>query len=97
GRAVGVVAGEGEVAAARDTDCDDLAVRLDRHPVRLVVPDAPEVGRLLPVAGEARVERAVGVVAGEREVLACNADRDYLAIRLERHPPRLLEATEVGR
>ena len=47
-------------------DRDDLAVALERHPVRLV--GAPEVGRLLAVAGEARVERAVRVVAGEREV-----------------------------
>ena len=45
---------------------DDLAVGLERHRRRAVV--AAEVGRLLAVAGEARVERAVGVVAGEREV-----------------------------
>ena len=36
-------------------------------PPRLPLGAAPEVGRLLAVAGEARVERAVGVVAGERE------------------------------
>ena len=69
-RTVGVVAGEGEVVVAvlRRGPRDDLAVRLQHHAVRLVA--SPEVGRLLAVAGEARVERAVGVVAGEGEVVA---------------------------
>ena len=83
---------------ASEADRDDLAVGLERHPVRLV--DDPEVGRLLAVAGEARVERAVGVVAGEREVCrerSPAADRDDLAVRLERHPVRLVVAPEVGR
>ena len=56
----------------RPADRDDPAVALERHPVRAV--GAPEVGRLPAVAGEARVERAVGVVAGEREVAAWAAD-----------------------
>ncbi len=87
-RAVRVVAGEREVGAeaAGESDRYDLAVRLDRHPARRIV--AFEVGRLLAVPGEARVERAVGVVADEREVVGGAADRDDLAVWLEHHPVR---------
>src|SRR5687768_10627147 len=64
------IAGErevvGSVRAAADPDRDDLSVALERHPVRHV--SAPEVGRLPAVAGKARVERPVDVVAGQREV-----------------------------
>src|SRR6185503_12498431 len=91
-RPVRVVAGDREVdiagTVAGGADRNDLAVRLDRHSGRpAAAPDA-EGGRLLAVAGEARVERPVGVVAGEREVVAegaAKADSDNLAVRLERH------------
>src|SRR6185295_5590438 len=101
-RPVGVEAGErpgsemGPVFAGV-TDHDDLAVALDRDPVRPVL--GAEESRLLTVAGEARVERSVGVVAGEREEAAvrCGANDDNLAVALERHPGRpVVEATEVG-
>jgi hypothetical protein len=102
-RAVGVEAGErpgAEVGPvfAGEADHDDLAVALDRDPVRPVL-EAIERSRLLAVAGEARVERAVRVVAGDREeaTLRCGADHDDLAVALERHPSRpVVEATEVG-
>ena len=68
----GVVAGEGEVVAAGAgfglAHRNDLAVTLNRHSARHV--GAAKVGRLRAVAREARVERAIGVVAGEGEVLA---------------------------
>jgi hypothetical protein len=52
------------------------------------LPIAPQVGPLLAVAGEARVEGPVRVVAGERDVGAVGgvrgADRDDLAVWLER-------------
>ena len=95
-RAVRVVAGEGEIgrlAAAPAPDSDDLAVAPGRHPARLV--GAAEVGRLLAVAGEARVERAVGVVAGEREVVAAGPParrHDDLAVGLDRHAVRRVDA-----
>ena len=87
---------EGAVA-----DRDDLAVALERHGVRAV--DAPEVGRLLAVARETRVERSVGVVAGEREVtgevvgVAAAANHHNLPVTLQRHPARLVASPEVGR
>ena len=72
---------------------DDLAVVLNRDPVCLV--GRAEVGCLAAVAGEARVERAVGVVARESEVAGgALADRkewptvpnrDDLAVVLNRH------------
>src|SRR4029077_64598 len=91
-RAVRVVAGEREVGGARKARRDDLAVALERPPSRFVV--AGEVGRLLAVAGEARVQRSVAVVAGEGEgvttqaVAAEAADHDELAARIERHRVR---------
>src|SRR2546423_753271 len=100
-RAVGVVAGERKVAGAqrsRRALGDDLAVALNRHRIRLV-PGAgfggPEVGRLLAVAGEGRVERAVRVVAGEGEVVARATDHDDLPVVLQRHPPSRNEAPEI--
>jgi hypothetical protein len=87
-RPVGVVAGDRELRAgfgAHYASNDDLAVAPDRHRPR-VVAATREVGRLLSVAGEALVERAVGVVAGEPEVRPVRgehaADRDELAVRL---------------
>jgi hypothetical protein len=68
----------------------ELAPALDRHPVRPI--GAAEVGRLPPISGEARVERAVRVVAGGREVTRVGAaevgaaDNDALAVALDRHP-----------
>src|SRR6476659_5259390 len=63
---IGVVAGQGEVARGPPIpDRHDLAGRLNRHaggPIRV-----RESSRLLAVAGEARVERAVGVVADKCE------------------------------
>ena len=59
---------------------------------------AEEVGRLLAISGEGRVERPVGVVAGEGEVAADGgvrvidredigaSDCDYLAVGLDRDP-----------
>src|SRR6185295_9761552 len=95
--AAGCVAGEREVAVACGglADRDDLAVALDRDPARPV--GVPEVGLLLAVTREARVERSVRVVAGEREVDGGALNRDDLAVRLERHPIRPVEAAEVGR
>ena len=70
--AVGVVAGEREVArrgrgwrARLPRSC-----RRPGAPPRSPRPECAEVGPLLAVAGEARVERSVRVVAGERKV-AC--------------------------
>src|SRR6185436_9659368 len=66
-RPVRVVAGEGEAVEVPDligirgANHDDLAVHLQRHPARVV--EVPDVGRLLAVAGEARIERPVRVVA----------------------------------
>src|SRR5215203_160475 len=64
------VAGKRKIAASVGGEsnpcCDDLAVGLERHPVRLVL--IPEVRCLLPVAAEARVECSIGVVTGERKV-----------------------------
>ena len=56
----------------------DLAVALERHPGRPAFAEGSDVGRLPAVAGEARVERPVRVVAGEREgggVAAVATDR----------------------
>src|SRR6185295_3344880 len=100
-RPVRAVAGEREVAEAAQAqaDRDDLAVALERHPPRPVGGAEDEVGRLPAVPGEARVERAVGVVAGEREVPAGRAltDCDDLAVALECHASRKVDAAEVGR
>ena len=86
-------------AADRYADRDDLAIVLERHPVRTLA--APEVGRLPAVAGEARVEGAVRVVAGEGEVAEAGlgaASRNDLAVALQRHPGRPVDVpTEVGR
>ena len=99
-RAVRVEASEPEVASdvgvnaiAVAADHDDLAIALNGDPVRRVT--VPELGRLLSVVGEARVERAVGVVAGDREVVATAertpeavyANYDDLAVRLGAPPP----------
>ena len=80
-RAVGVVAGEGEVLG-RLPPAEPTTTILPSPWIATAVAwrlAEPEVGRLLAVAGEARVERAVGVVAGEREVAvdagAAGADR----------------------
>src|SRR6185295_52588 len=99
-RAVGVVAGKPEVlagcAATGEADRHDPAVRLDRHVASRVAGPEQEVGRLPTVPGEARVERAIDVVAGKSEVIPGAADRDDLPA-LERHPPRQVELPEVGR
>ena len=71
--AVGSVAREGDVLAGAAGD-DDPAVRLDRERAGVVGPRA-EVGGDDAVRAEARVERAVGVVAGEREVAVDAAAR----------------------
>ena len=76
----------GLVRAEADPDRDDLAVALERHPGRPV--GAPEVGRLPAVAGEARVERAVRVVAGEREVAEGRLRRPRRSCRRPGAPPR---------
>ena len=99
-RAVRVVAGEREGALEAGADGvahgDDLAVGLDRHPGR-PVRQARESGPLLAVAGEALVEGAVRVVAGEGEAfVACAADHDDLAVGLNRHPRRSGAAPEAG-
>ena len=64
-----LIASEREVpgsVGAEGVSCrDDVPVALERDGVR-VLPPAAEVGRLLAVAGKARVERAVGVVAKSR-------------------------------
>ena len=75
----------------------DLAVILERNPSRSVF--GPEVGGLLAVPGEARVERAVRVVAGEGEVVEVASSgpyRDDFAVRLERHVRRSKGAVKVG-
>ena len=84
------VAREREVArlAATGARGHDLAVGLDRHGVgRTSCPT--EVDQRSSVAIEARVEAAVGVVAGEREVGGCHrrgvASRDDLAVAWMRH------------
>src|SRR4029077_8923691 len=101
GGAVGPVAGEREVLPRAAPDRDDLAVGRERHRGRHVDAKlAPEVGRLLAVAGEAGVEQAVGVVASDGEVVSTGAglpDRDDLAISLEHHPTRKVPAPELGR
>ncbi len=85
---------------------DDLPVSLNRDRVCLV--GRAEVGCLAAVAGEARVERAVGVVAGEPEVaggaLAVRSawptvpNRDDLAVVLNRHSVCMLpDPSEEGR
>ena len=69
--AVGVVAGEGEVAArCRRRGRPRRSCRRPGSPPRSRRLAAAEVGPLLAVPGEGGVERAVGVVAGEREVAA---------------------------
>jgi hypothetical protein len=59
-------------------DDDDPAVS-DRHPV--LRPRAPKSVVCMP-SPEARVERAVGAVAGERDTGFDAADDDDLAVRL---------------
>src|SRR4029079_11981733 len=61
---------------------------------RVASPEA-EVGRLLAVPGEGRVERAVRVVPGEREVAAPRPDRDDL-FAAKRHVGGAVHAREVG-
>ena len=65
----------------------------------LAVVGAPEVGRLPAVAGEARVERAVRVVAGEREVAASAASptATILPSAWSATPSPSSRAAEVGR
>ena len=80
------------------SDCDDLAVTLDSDAGRRV--DVFYVGALLAVAGEARVERPVGVVADEGEVTGLDlptrsADHDDLAVTLERHAPGTAEPERI--
>ena len=65
--AVGIVAGEGEVAGAR-AGRHDLAVGLDRHAKSRCREMEPKSSRHLAAATEAAVEAAVGVVTSEREV-----------------------------
>ena len=68
-RAVGVVAGQREVAVARSSPATTiLPSAWIATPSAAVA--AAEVGGLLAVAREGGVERAVGVVAGQREVAA---------------------------
>src|SRR5829696_8077558 len=104
------VAGKRKIAASVGGEsnpcCDDLAVGLERHPVRLVL--IPEVRCLLSVAAEARVECSIGVVTDERKVTkmpvatiwlrrGARADCDDLAVALDRNPARKVSAPEVGR
>src|SRR5829696_1857164 len=104
------VAGKRKIAASVGGEsnpcCDDLAVGLERHPVRLVL--IPEVRCLLSVAAEARVECSIGVVTDERKVTkmpvatiwlrrGARADCDDLAVALDRNPTRRGSIPEVGR
>ena len=84
------------------TSDDDLAVRLQRDRFGLIVGRAADVGQSPCRPAEARVEAAVGVVAGEREVLVAEGGGQYypgdddLAVRLQRDRIGHVEATEVG-
>ena len=103
-RAVRVVAGERECVGGL-SDRHDPAVGLNRDAVAEVVP--AEVGGLPAVAAERRVERAVGVVAGQLEVArevgaeavgprAVTGDDDP-AVGLDRDPfAGVVRAAEVG-
>ena len=89
-RTVRVVARQCEVKIAdRDSISgnDDLPVRLNHNGLRPVYARA-ECGRQFPVGVETRVERAIGVVAGDGKVLdAVDAGipgGDYFPVRLQR-------------
>jgi hypothetical protein len=96
--AVGVVAREREVGLVPPlcgvADDDDLAVGLDRNGLRTPCIKAGQVGGDEAARTKARVEAAIGVVAGEQELSAdfVAADHDDLAVRLQRH--RRLGAAE---
>ena len=98
-RPVGVVADEGEVTGldlpTRSADHDDLAVTLERHAPGTA---GPERIQLLAVAGEARVERAVGVVADEGELAAgsMGSRRHDLAIVLKHHRLRRILSPKIS-
>ena len=79
-------------ASAKSPVCGPTATILRRPgaPPRPPRRSPPKLVRLLAVAGEARVQRAVRVVAGQAEVAdgsapARDADRDDPAVRLDRH------------
>ena len=103
---IGVVAGEREIAvdagAEGEAGDDDLPVTLDGHGVGDVAM-AGEVGRDRAAGAEGRVERAVGGVARERELLFLDTgrvgftDRDDPAVRQQRGIVGLISmAAEVG-
>jgi hypothetical protein len=108
-RAVRVVAGEGDVAVlegrvTRLADGDDLAVGLERDaPDAVVRAGGSEVGGDFAARAEGRVERAVVVVADEREVSVARkvdgiAARDRLAVGLDGEGERaVVRLLNVGR
>src|SRR5215211_1916489 len=89
-RSVGVVASQGESGCA-SAGGDDLAVRLDDEVVGgVVVPGRKrEVRRYFPALAEGRIERSVGLIAGEaefavgRQPLSYPTGNDDLPVSLE--------------
>ena len=93
-----MVAGEREIDAGGAHGAShghNLAVELKGDAGGKV--EAAEVGRLRAAAGEGRIERAIRIIAGHREVAAAVPHNHDLAVRLERDAGGPVGTSELGR
>ncbi len=85
-RAVPVIASQGKISARR-TGHDDLAVGLDGHVMRSIHGLA-EIGRDVPqIAAETSIQRTVGMIPDQQEVIVGHAGDENLAIGLDNNGP----------